>query len=85
MYSFCNLLLLFCRDYFILKSVCLKSKFNFYISAVVHKRPFFLRIQICSAHASSYVTMVDHVVKLQSNRVNFVSSRRFLIADEVIY
>ena len=29
--------------------------------------------------------MVDCVVKFQSNRVNFVSSRRFLIADYVIY
>ena len=29
--------------------------------------------------------MVDYVVKFQNNRVNFVSFRRFLIADNVIY
>ena len=29
--------------------------------------------------------MVDHVFKFQSSQVNFVSSRRFSIADYVIY
>ena len=46
---------------------------------------FFFRIQICRAHASSYVTMVDYVFKFRSYRVNFVSSQRFLIADYIIY
>ena len=29
--------------------------------------------------------MADHVFKFQSNRVNLVSSRRFLITDYVLY
>ena len=58
--------------------ICLESKFDFYISTVVRKRLFFLGIEICSSHVSCYVTMVDYVVKFQSNRVNFVSSQRFL-------
>ena len=65
MYSFCNLLLLFCHDYFMRKSDCLKSKFDFDTSAVVCKRPFFFRIKICNAHASFYVTMVDHVLSFR--------------------
>ena len=56
------------------KSNCLESKLNFYITAVFRKKNFFFRIQICSAHASSNVTMVDYVFEFQSNRVNFVSS-----------
>ena len=53
---------------------CIKSKFDFYILAVVCKRSFFLRIKICNAHNSLYVIILGYVFKFQSNRVNFVSS-----------
>ena len=79
MYSCCNLS--FCSAVIILfeNLNCLA----FYISAVFCKIPFYFRT--CSAHASSDVIMINYVFKFQSNPVNLVSSRRFLIADYKIY
>ena len=85
MYSCCNLSLCSEEIILIVNLNCIESNFDFYISAIVRKRPFFIRITIGNANVSSYVIMVDYVIEFQSNRVNFVSSRRFLIADYVIY
>ena len=74
-----------CRDYVSCKSDFFLVKIWFYIWTVFRKRPLFCHIQICSLHVSSDVIMVKYVLKFQSNRVNFVSSRRFLNCDYVTY
>ena len=38
---------------------------------------FVFRIWIGNSHASTDLMMVGHVFKFQSNRMNFISSRKF--------
>ena len=84
MCSCCNLSLCSAVIILFINLNCLESNL-FYVMAIFLQKSFFLRIKICNAHASSDVTIVDLVFKLQSNRVNLVSFRRFLIADYINY
>ena len=80
MYSFCNLLLLFCCDYFICESkICLKSKLGY-----MYQLFFFFHVKICSAHASFHVTVVDHVFTFLTDQADYFSSQRFSFAKYVI-
>ena len=59
-YSLCNLLLSFCRNYFICESRIVSSpNLILYLGCCFAKNLFFFRIKICILHASTDVTMVD--------------------------
>ena len=74
-YCLCNLS--FCSAVIILiVNRNLMSKLAF-ILRLFSKKTFFFRILICYLHASSYVTMVNHVTKFRNILVNLGSRKIF--------
>ena len=80
MFSCCNLLLLFCRDYCVCKSDSSRPNV-FYIYRLFFAKDLFSLVYSRSSHSSADVIMNNYVIRFQSNRVNFVSSRRLLNGD----
>ena len=80
MCSFCNLLLLFCCNYFICKSKIISSLYLLLHLGCILQNPFF-RIKICIVHVSFDVTIVDHVFMFKTGPEHTFSSLVFSIAD----
>ena len=82
MCSFCNLVLSFCCNDFICESRIVSSpNLVLYFSCFCKKNLFFFRIKICIVHASSDITMVDHVFTFKADQKHTFSSRELSIAD----